>query len=117
MWVQDSKKKLLVKESLKEASAFRKTLREKGVTGDIHLISRARAYPPQEKSGPRPKGHLWCPYCVRYRVFRRMTVKRKDFDYADDETVCTICLIPIENYHVRLHNGMLEKADMKRLVE
>jgi len=93
-------------ETVAEAKEYRTKLRDKGVTGDIHLISKAWPYGIQKNAGPRPRGYLWCPYCVKWRVFKLLSFRTKEFPTPSEEVLCEVCLIPIQNYNVRKYNHL-----------
>ena len=96
-------------ENVPEAKAFRTKLRDRGITGPIHLISKAWAYPPQKSAGPRPNGLLWCPYCVSWRNFKLISYRTKEFPTPDEAVLCEVCSIPIINGFVQKYNRMVSE--------
>lgn len=100
---------------VKDAVARAKELRAQGFVVDV--ISAVKAYPPQKNSGPRPSAkHYWCPYCIKYRVFRYMAIRRHGLKGPEDMR-CPVCLISDHDYNIRKYNGMLESIDMQKLYE
>lgn len=114
-WSQSGRRVFKVCEDVVTAKEFRKKLREQGVEGEIYLVSRAKAYGPQKNRGPRPsRDHLWCPYCVNWRVFKLMSYVSKEFPTPSEEVRCTICHMPVTNYYVQYYNR-LNTGQLKEL--
>ncbi len=63
----------------------------------VELISCVQAFkPPEGKIAP--KGHVWCPYCIKYRIFtwsERLGVRR-----------CPFCGITENDFHYKKYNGV-----------
>lgn len=74
-------------------------LREKlGPSYTVDIISRSKAFKPQESAKKTGRGQLWCPYCIKYRYFVEDTylgVNR-----------CHICGISDQDFWVRRHNKL-----------
>ena len=102
--------------SLPEASELRKKLRAEGYEGEINFVSRAKPYGPVNAKAPKQnQKHLWCPYCVNWRMFEMRTIRTKEFPTPDEDIVCEVCLIPIRNYYVQKYNNLFVHVDMAAL--
>ena len=118
-WSSGGRRVFKTCEDVTAAKEFRKKLRERGVEGEIYLVSKAKAYAPQKHSGDRPsRNHLWCPYCVAWRVFKLMSYVSKEFPTPSEETRCSVCHMPVTNYYVQLYNQLNtgELRQLKRMV-
>lgn len=119
LWTRDGRRVFKTCEDVATAKEFRKKLRTDGVEGNIYLISKAKAYAPQPHSGPKPKDHMWCPYCVAWRVFKLMSFKSKEFPTPSEEVMCSVCLMPVSNYWVQYYNDLNrdQLRTLQRMVE
>lgn len=102
--------KLLVKEfegnSPKSAVEYGKKLKLHGIAV-VDVISARQAFPPPPKRAISPQhGLLWCPYCVKWRVFEEAEVHYADF-YTPSLPRCTVCSISIKDAYVRMYNPEL----------
>ena len=103
---------------LSSAVTFYKEKRRDGL--EVHLVSANRGFPPfkpgharfEEKPSPK---HIWCPYCLKYRLFVYSAIRDKDGQLTSPSNRCPICTIPIYDYHVRRFNGMADHVDMEAL--
>ena len=69
----------------------------KGQAITIELISRAMSFK-KPVNFQTPKGHMWCPYCIKARIFvedGRLGIDR-----------CSVCGISDQNYYVKKENGL-----------
>jgi hypothetical protein len=96
---------------VKSAVDKAKQFRAKGYEAEV--ISKSKAYGPTRKAGPRPSSkHYWCPYCIKWRVFRYMAVRRMGI-LGPEDMRCPVCLISDHNYYIRKYNGLLGTADLE----
>lgn len=119
LWTRDGRRVFKTCEDVATAKEFRTKLRADGVEGDIYLISKSKAYGPQKHSGQKPsRDHMWCPYCVSWRVFKLLSFKSKEFPTPSEEVMCSVCLMPITNYYVQYYNGLNKDqfASLKRMM-
>lgn len=67
---------------------------------NIDLVSGTRAYP-VKKGTHIPKNHLWCPYCIKPRVFLE--------DSVSGNRKCTVCGISDSDFYVKNYNGIFKE--------
>src|SRR5262245_51025574 len=106
------KRKAIRFNNVKEAVAVRKLKRQEGLECDV--ISLSKAYPPQKYSGTKPQGHLWCPWCVHWRIFKVFALK-KDGIKGPDLLRCSFCYISSADYYIRRYNGLLGVVTKEQL--
>ena len=119
LWDRDGRRVFKTCEDVATAKQFRADLRAQGVEGEIYLVSKAKAYGPQKHSGSKPsRSHLWCPYCVAWRIFKLMSYVSKEFPTPSEEVRCSICHMPVTNYYVRLYNDLdvTERRALQKVV-
>jgi hypothetical protein len=110
-----AEKHIVYEKPLEAAVAFAKELKKKGLSPEV--VSARKAFI-QTKDQLRPPGpnYIWCPYCVKWRVFRLLKVKRGDWVGAGANR-CPVCYITDSDYHVRRYNGRisnLSAAEIQR---
>ena len=73
----------------------------------VEVISLTQAFkPPEGKVAPR--GHVWCPYCIKWRVFswsEKLGVYR-----------CPFCGITENDFHYKKHNGIFAREKQEWLL-
>ena len=73
----------------------------------VDLISCSKAFkPPEGKSAPR--GHVWCPYCIKWRVFswyEKWGVHR-----------CPFCGITENDFDYKRYNGVFAQEKIEWLL-
>ena len=120
------KKRLKRFEDTKEAVTFAKELREEVDKDSIHVVSAVHAYPiPKryKKDGqenpkhdrPSPR-HLWCPYCIEWRIFIVSAV-RFDGLLSPEARRCPVCTVSVEDYHVKKLNHTLGVVEEEKLLK
>ena len=72
----------------------------KGQVITIELISRSKAFK-KPANFKIPKGHMWCPYCIKARIFV--------FDDRLGVDRCSVCHISDQDFYVKKENGLWEK--------
>jgi glutaredoxin len=92
-----------------KAKAYAKELRAADTTGrqSIELVSGTKAYGPK-KDTVVPKNHLWCPFCVKARIFledNSLGVKR-----------CIVCGISDSDFYVKKYNHEFAKEYQEYLL-
>jgi hypothetical protein len=93
-------------DSPKEAVAFGRKLRDRGLTV-LGIISMRVAYaPPKDKPKPDQYGIMWCPYCVKWRLWEFLGVHVGEV-VLDPELRCPVCTISINHYWVRYFNPVV----------
>jgi hypothetical protein len=116
------RKRLTRFKDVKDAVIYRDRLKADHLTA--HVVSAVHAYPvPQyTKSGRRhPKAvapssyHLWCPYCIEWRVFHVAAIMGSDQILGPEQLRCPICTISEEDFHVKRFNHRLGSVDAKKL--
>lgn len=78
-----------------QAANIKSQFEGKAVTVDV--VSRTQAFKKPEKLVV-PKGHLWCPYCIRPRVFV--------LDDKLDVHRCCVCGVCINEFYVSKYNHL-----------
>lgn len=105
------KRKMLRKETVGEAVNTAKEYRAQGF--EVDVVSAVKGFAPTQKAGARPTSkHYWCPYCVKYRVFRFMSVVKDGFRGPEDLR-CPVCHISDHDYNVRKYNHLFEHVDLE----
>ena len=108
---KDGKRFFMRKEDVKDAVATAKELRAQGA--EVEVVSAIHGFKPTRKAGPRPSSkHYWCPYCVKWRVFKYMAVTVAGVRGPEDMH-CPICLISDHDYYVRRYNGLFGDVDLE----
>lgn len=117
MWFEEGRKLLRVFEgdSPKKSGAVDFFKLKKSDGSHPEIVSRRLAYPPPLKqSSPDVPGHLWCPYCIKWREFEVSYIERPDY-YTPDLLRCSTCGISIKNYYVRKYNPLFaERYDAEQ---
>ena len=118
IWKTEDGRKLLRKgfngDSPREsgAVAFGKKLQERGLK-DVTIVSSKKAFaPPLAKQKPPEVGMLWCPYCLKWRFFRELSIR-----YISHRGPllwrCPICTISIHDPYVKKFNfEMVTRLDV-----
>lgn len=73
----------------------------------VELICNYTGFKPPVNSNP-PRGHSWCPYCIKYRVFvwsEKFSLKR-----------CPICSITEQDFYYKKYNGIFKKEYQDYLI-
>lgn len=81
------------------AKAEMNKLKEKytGQSVTVELISRNQAFKPPVNY-KNPKGHLWCPYCIKPRVFVH--------DEYRDIDKCCVCGMSTMDFYIKKYNNL-----------
>lgn len=101
---EDGKKKVRKFEGEKptEAIVYAKELKKKGLY--VEVVSGRKAFrPTPEKQLERNQGELWCPYCLKYRVFKMLAIRKESYTTAP-LLRCPVCTISTEHWYVRRYN-------------
>ncbi|HET7713633.1 MAG TPA: hypothetical protein VFK94_04895 [Patescibacteria group bacterium] len=89
-----------------EAVQFAKQLKKQGLSPNV--FSSNHAFPPtKDQEEKRRPGMMWCPYCIKWRNFKMMAIKRSTYT-SEAFMRCPICTISVNDYYVRKYNGFLE---------
>lgn len=96
-----------VRDVLSRAKRFAKAIREKYEHRDdvvVEIISRSHAFPkPRDKKAGR--NELWCPYCGKFRRFKRNQMIYIDgIEFVSETNRCIICQMSDTDYWVRTYN-------------
>lgn len=123
IWVDKKGRKRLFRfNEVKDAVIYRDRLKAENI--EVHVVSSAHAYPipTYKKSGGRhPKAdspsiyHLWCPYCVEWRVFHVAAIRDSEGIVGPEKLRCPICTISEEDFHVKRMNHRLGTVDDAKL--
>lgn len=108
MWEyqEGRKKKKFEGDSPKEAVDFGKDLKKKGLVV-LGVISMRKAYAPKIGSDDADRvGHMWCPYCVKYRPFEFLS-RWIGKVLLPPELRCPVCGVSINDYWVRHFNPLI----------
>jgi hypothetical protein len=98
-------------DSPKEAVTFAKKLRNRGLTV-LGIISMKVAYaPPQNKEKPDQYGIMWCPYCVKWRIFEMLAI-HVGLVVLEADFRCPVCTISINHFWVRSFNPIVAERYM-----
>lgn len=83
---------------------------------DVEVHSVRKAFPiPASKLKERKPGHLWCPYCLKWREFKMLAV-RFSWGVAEPALRCPLCYISTEDAFVKKYNlgsNVLAHAEIK----
>lgn len=123
IWRDKKQRKRLTRfKEVKDAIIYRDRLKADGLKA--HVVSAVHAYkiPELTKSGKRhpkavaPSGrHLWCPYCIEWRVFHVTAMRSSDGILGPEQLRCPVCTISEEDFHVKRMNHRLGTVDAKVL--
>jgi hypothetical protein len=85
-----------------EAIAYAKELKKAGT--EVAIVSSSKAFRvPEAKKYSREPGMLWCPYCIDWRWFKIMAIRREHYTSAE-ALRCPVCHISTDDYYVRKFN-------------
>lgn len=88
-----------------KAIAYAKELKRKGLKPWI--VSTKSWRPTEKQEVNRRPGMLWCPYCIKWRNFKLLKVKKPTF-VSEAFMRCPYCLISTNDFFVKKYNGFLE---------
>lgn len=98
-----------------EAVQYAKELKRQGLKPNV--ISANHAYPPtKEQEEKRRPGQLWCPYCIKWRNFKLMALKRATY-ITDAFMRCPICTISTNDFYVKKYNNFLDHMDEGEVIK
>ena len=98
-----------------EAVQFAKELKRQGLKPNV--ISSSHAFPPtREQEEKRRPGQIWCPYCLRWRSFKLMVLKRATYE-TDALMRCPVCTISTNDFFVKKYNDFLEHMSEDDLIK
>ena len=92
-----------------EAVQFAKSLKSQGLKPNVISTSHAFAPTVEQEKNRRP-GMIWCPYCIRWRNFKLMALKKSTYT-TDAFMRCPVCTISTNDFFVKKYNGFLEHMD------
>lgn len=118
---KEGKRRLKRFGDVKEAIAKRDSLREAGLDPNVVSAVHAFAIPkldkkgkPHRKSQPPSGRHIWCPYCIEWRLFSVSAI-RFDGISSPEANRCPVCTISDEDFHVKKMNHRLGVVDDEKL--
>lgn len=102
-WVDGTKKvRHFIAEKPTEAVAYAKELKKQG--HKVEVVSGRKAYrPTDEQRINRESGQLWCPYCIKYRVFKIFAIRRPTY-VSSALLRCPVCTVSTDNYYTIRYN-------------
>lgn len=98
---------------LEAAVAFAKELKKRGLSPDVVSARKAFIQTKDQARAPGP-GMTWCPYCIKWRHFKLLRVRRGDWVGAGANR-CPVCYITDENFYVRRYNGRTENLTVAEI--
>jgi hypothetical protein len=98
---------------LEAAVAYAKELKQRGL--EPELVSGRRAFiQKREQLRPPRLGLTWCPYCVKWREFRLLRIKRSAY-VGTPALRCPVCTISEEDFYVKKYNGKLGSLSQEEI--
>jgi hypothetical protein len=111
--IWSDKHPIIYNEPLRAAVQFTKKLKLEGTRAEIVSGRRAFIQTKDQLKPPGP-GYLWCPYCIKWRHFKLLRIKKNGYITAGANR-CPICFISEDNYFVRRYNGKTENLSMSEI--
>jgi len=97
-----------------EAVIYARQLKRDGLAPNV--ISAGHAYPPtKEQEEKRRPGMMWCPYCIKWRTFKLLAIKRPTYT-SEAFMRCPVCTISTNEFYVKKYNGFLDHMDESELI-
>lgn len=96
---------------------YAKSVIARGIpVANVHVVSKRKGFapPPAQRESPGPD-YSWCPYCIRWRVFRIYGIRKDGFTVPPDYR-CPVCTISVNDHYVRKHNPLLVARAEAKLV-
>lgn len=102
-----------------EAVQYAKDLKKQGLEPNIYCANHAFR-PTQEQEQKRRPGMVWCPYCIKWRDFKLISIRRSTYT-SEAFMRCPVCTISTNDFYVKKYNDFLEhltEADvLKKLMK
>lgn len=89
-----------------EAVQYAKGLKKQGLQPNIYCANHAFR-PTKEQELKRRPGMVWCPYCIKWRDFKLLAIKRSTYT-SEAFMRCPVCTVSTNDFFVKKYNDFLE---------